>query len=573
MKSKMKSNPQATFNKSQEKTDIGKNIHFKADWKAELDAITPRYLMPWPFIILTFLFIFTRVLLFDAKLFLMGDDADYIIDAYKFAHEGIYPTGRSSLYAIVLALPVAIFGTQVAILKCFSFLCALVGFLILAYSLKNKVSGWVLYPVLALSVINCSIQYYSSSNLSEAFFMMIQYAYIAVIFTLINKLKTNTSGNINRYWLIVGFMSLLISISKNIAIVAPVGLCVYFLLKKEWRNSLWAMLSFLIFKIPYELFLRLVFTRNTLISQWDQVMAKDLYHHEYGAETFSGFMDRFFVNSKLYLSQVTLQEFGFNISNSSLTAITICFVILLVYGLIHSYKRNSYVFFVGIYTAVMCGGTFLALQPAVYQGRIIIILVPLLFLLSLYSILAILEKLNKQMPHFNIISVSIILLFLLIINVKKTAIKMSETFPVFTENISTQPFYGYTDDWINYLEMGKWIKQNIPDSITVAARKPNSLTVYSSGRPFVGIYSFPTNLNANQLLEKLKKENIKYLVVASLRGNPEFAAPNNIITTIHSYVMKIESTYPGTFKLVHKAGNLEPCVLAEIRYPKVLKPM
>jgi hypothetical protein len=569
----MNSGSQPTFNKSQKKTDTGKNTHFNADWKAELDAVTPRYLVPLPFIILTVLFILTGVLLFDAKLFLMSDDADYIIEAYKFVHEGVYPTGRSSLYTVVLALPVAIFGTQIVILKCFSFLCALVGFLILAYSLKNKVSGWALYPVLVLSVINCSIQYYSSSNLSEAFFMMIQYAYIAIVFALINKLKTNTSGNINRYWLVVGLMSLLISISKNIAIVAPVGLCVYFLLKKEWKNSFWAMLSFLIFKIPYEIFLRLAFTRNTLISQWDQVMAKNLYHHEHGMETFSGFIDRFLANSKIYLSQITLNEFGFNISNSSLTAITICFVLLLLYGLIHAYKKNNYIFFIGIYTAAICAGTFFALQPAIYQGRIIIIVVPLLFLLSLYSILALLEKLNKNMPHFSIISVSIILFFLLITNIKRTSDKISETFPVFAENIRTQPFYGYTNDWISYLEMGSWIKQNIPDSIPIAARKPNSLTVYSGGRPFVGIYSFPTNLNANQLLEKLKKENIKYLVVASIRANAEFSAPNNIITTIHNYIAKIESAYPGTFRLVHKTGKEEPCLLAEIKYPKVLKPM
>jgi hypothetical protein len=302
-------------------------------------------------------------------------------------------------------------------------------------------------------------------------------------------------------------------------------------------------------------------------------MAKDLYHHEYGVETFSGFIARFFTNSKIYLSQVTLQEFGLNISGSLITAVTICFVLLLLYGLIHAYKKNSYIFFIGIYTAAICAGTFLALQPAIYQGRIIIIVVPLLFLLSLYSILAILEKLDRRMPHFSTISVSVILFFLLIVNIKRTFIKISETFPVFAENISSQPLYGYTDDWISYLEMGRWIKQNIPDSIVVAARKPNSLMVYSGGRPFAGIYSFPTNMNANQLLEKLKKENIKYLVVASLRANAEFPAPNNIITTIHNYIAKIEATYPGTFKLVHKTGTLEPCMLAEIRYPKVLKLM
>ena len=71
---------------------------------------------PWlnPFFLaLLGAFVLFGILLFDAKLFLMGDDADYILDAYNFIHKGTYPVGRSSLYAMVLAIPVAIVGTNV----------------------------------------------------------------------------------------------------------------------------------------------------------------------------------------------------------------------------------------------------------------------------------------------------------------------------------------------------------------------------------------------------------------------------------------------------------------------------
>jgi len=119
--------------------------------------------------------------------------------------------------------------------------------------------------------------------------------------------------------------------------------------------------------------------------------------------------------------------------------------------------------------------------------------------------------------------------------------------------------------------MGKWVKDNLPGNAIVAARKPNSLTVYSNGRPYVGIYSFPTDLNATQLLEKLQKDSIQYLIVASLRANPQRYIPGHYITTIRAYVSKIEQTYRGTFRIVHRTGEEEACYLVKINYPPVLK--
>ena len=100
------------------------------------------------FLLLLVAFLLFGVLLFDAKLFLMGDDADYIMDAYHFVNNGIFPAGRSSLYALVLSLPVALFGTDVILLKCFSFLCALISFTVLYATFHGRVSRRVLFPVL-----------------------------------------------------------------------------------------------------------------------------------------------------------------------------------------------------------------------------------------------------------------------------------------------------------------------------------------------------------------------------------------------------------------------------------------
>jgi hypothetical protein len=518
--------------------------------------------------LLASLFIFFGLVMFDTKIFLMGDDADYILDAYRFIHNGIYPVGRSSLYTMVLGIPVALFGTNVVLLKWVSFAFALTGFCLLYQAFHKRLSGWILYPVMIFSAISGTMQYYSSSNLSEAFFMMIQYGYIGTVFLLIDKLELKNEKQ-RKYWLLTGFMSLCISLSKNIAVVAPMGLIVYFLVYKQWRNALLALGSFLLFKLPYELMLRLVIKQNTLVDQWGQVLAKDIYHPENGKESVTGYINRFLTNIQIYFSSVTLGEFGITIKKKDMLVLAaFLFIGILLFALLHSRKRNKYVFFTAIYTAVMCSGIFVALQPKIYQGRIIIILVPLLLLLTLYTIYVLLKYFNKRLPSISPVGMSALLFFMLVMNLKSTSGKIKETLPTLLENIGSDPLSGYTPDWINYLKMGAWVKKNIPDGPVIAARKANSLSIYSNGRPYFGISSCPSDLDATQLLEKLKKDKIEYMVVANLRANSEVYIPNNIITTMHRYIITIERKYPHTFKIVHRIGTQEPCLLVQIRYPK-----
>jgi len=522
------------------------------------------------FLLTFFCFIVVGMLLFDVKIFLMGDDADYIFDAFDFVHKGLYPSGRSSLYSMMLGIPILFFGTNVVVLKCFSFLCALLGFLFLYRAFYRKIPNWMLYSVLFFSAINSSLQVFSSSNLSEAFFMMVQYGFIVAVFLLLGKLEKPTE-RLWKYWILVGFMGLVISLSKNIAIIAPISLVVYFLMRKEWRNSLNSLGVFLVFKIPYEILLRLIFNQNTVVSQWSQVMAKDLYHHEKGGETFSGFIDRFFANTQIYFSNVVLTELGFQIGKGISILASAILVALLLFACYCSFKNNKFVFFTCIYVAIMCAGTFFALQPAVAEARIILIFVPLLLVLLLFALHNLFAYFSKFSSFISISVLGIFLVFLFFKNLQKTFAKVQENQTMLIENLSGDIYYGYTTDWVNYLQMGKWVKENIPDNVTVAARKPNSLTIYSDGRPYVGIYSFPTNLNADQLLMKLKQDDIQYLVVASLRANPAQYIPGRYITTIRAYITKIEESYKSAFTIVHQIGKEETCYLVKINYPVHIK--
>src|SRR5688572_20696460 len=66
--------------------------------------------------------------LFDVKLFMMGDDADYLLDGYNVINYNIYPAARSSLYGISIGLVMLCMGSNIIILKLFSLACAITGF-------------------------------------------------------------------------------------------------------------------------------------------------------------------------------------------------------------------------------------------------------------------------------------------------------------------------------------------------------------------------------------------------------------------------------------------------------------
>jgi hypothetical protein len=506
------------------------------------------------------LFFLAGALLFKARLDLMGDDADYILDAWYFVHTNTYPAFRASLYGLTLGLPVALFGTNVILLKCFSFACAIAAWVLLYRAFRDRVPAIVLYPVLIFSAISHQIQYYSSSNLSEAFFMMIQYGYLALIFALISRL--GEPGRHTRHWGLTGLGGLLLSLSKNVAVAAPISLSVYFLLKKQWKRAGLSLGVVLLFKFAYDFLIRLIYGAATVVGQMGQVMAKDMYHPEYGTEDFAGFLNRFWQNMQIYFSGTTMRALGINIGEGRIdeggTIITALIIgALMLYALRVAFvRKNDYMLLAGLYTGVMTVVTFFALQPAVAQDRIYL-------MLMLYALYDLATRFAGSAAKWLMGVPMAIIGILVLINTGK---EIEKSFPELTENLAGDTFYGYTPDWMDYLEMGQWVAENIPADSVVAARKPNSLTVYTNGRPFYGIYKFPTDKSADELLEILKQDRVSYMILASIRINPEQYIPNYYISTLHNWVSKIAQKYPEKIKMIHQTKGPEPSYLVKIEY-------
>ncbi len=94
-------------------------------------------------------FLFT-LLLFNLKVSVGGDDANYIIRAYDFIHDFKYPAFQGPLYPMILSVFVGIFGINLPILKFFSTLLLTGHFVAFYYAFKNKIPASILFSTLIL---------------------------------------------------------------------------------------------------------------------------------------------------------------------------------------------------------------------------------------------------------------------------------------------------------------------------------------------------------------------------------------------------------------------------------------
>lgn len=71
----------------------------------------------------------------------------------------------------------------------------------------------------------------------------------------------------------------------------------------------------------------------------------------------------------------------------------------------------------------------------------------------------------------------------------------------------------------------------------------------------------------DELLDNLKKSEIRYVLLGSIRMNPNENS-GNIINTLHRYLYYIQLKYPTVFKEVYKIGTDEVASLIEVNYKK-----
>lgn len=616
------------------------------------------------------------LLLFDLKVSDGGDDSSYIVRAYEFIKNGVFPTFQGPLYPMMLSIIVLFFGIKVGLLKFFSLIAISAQYYFLHKTFKNRIPEAILYPVLLIISVSSSLLYFSSQTYSEGFFMFLQalFLFLFVKYFIDEKeesvlLKTQIKDYL---FVALSVFSLIWTRNVGLAVVIVIGL--YFISYFEWKKLLLSAASIIAVFLPFELLKKLIFNvEGTQVNaQAEGLLLKNFYNPAQGTEDFAGLIVRFIDNSHLYLSKHIFVFMGFKTGEFPPITPILTWIVyaICIIALVFAFKRNKTLFFTILYTGVVCFVTFIAVQAHWDQPRLIIPLYPLL-LIALFSGLYFVLK-HKNLRKFQF-------LFLLSVFIvfgsgfKQMLSKVKEHAPSLQANLSGNMFYGMTPDWVNYIKMSEWIAKNIPEEEMVAARKPEISFVYS-GRGFYGIYNvatmnpdtFLTSLTANpemkvvgvnlmqiaespqlqtfqsvsapylhaslnasllsedyrvldsrvlgvylvpdllldsmmmlgnnlgvefvddiptlvqqflrenwqfaihnpdEMLNELKRENVRYFMLASLRKNPTV---NNgeIITTLHRYIYFIQLKYPNIYEQVHSIGVTEPTTLIKLNLQK-----
>lgn len=507
------------------------------------------------------------LLLFDSKVSEGGDDSSYIQRAWSLLHEGTYPYFQGPGYPVFLSLFVKIFGLDVIALKFFSVLCQ-IGFVWFTYkTFVKRIPYTVLFALISFISFNAFIQYYTSQTFTETFFLFIQSMCLYITFQIIDAIDEGAGWleDLKKNyvkWLLFGLLFVLLTISKSIAFVTVIAVLLYFLLKKNYKQAVYAIIAFVLIRLLYQLIVTAVFGPNQS-DQLEMMLRKDLYKPEGGHEDIAGLMARFFHNFNTYMSMhmyriLNIRNVASDAANISPGLAFISAVILAICTLV-SYRKNKYVFFASIYMIILCGGIFVGVQANNMQDRLIIIAMPLIFLVLFFGVyeLAKRSRLAQTM-------VALFAGFMLLVTLGKTAAIADKNITALKKNLGGDIYYGYTPDWVNFLKMSKYCADSLPDSAQVLSRKPNMSFIYGNGKKFVGQY-WVTTENADSIGMAWKAEKISYVMLPNLRMNP---AKNNgrIINTIHRMLGPYANKYPDRVRLVKTIGTTESCELYKISY-------
>ncbi len=432
--------------------------------------------------------------------------------------------------------------------------------------------------MVGFAVVSDYMQYYASQTWSEAFYMFIQAVVLWIIMKIVSveKQEATVMGDLKKRWYLwlgVGLAFTFLAMTKTVAIFGIMAPLIYFAIQKKYRFSFYILVSFLIFKFGIGAIEKAAYGPNTT-NQWEQMMQKDAYKKEQGTLDAIGFLGRFGENLKTYSSmhffrflhiipqnQYKLSEDGSTIDQENQLAwvATIFITGLLLFSSYMIFKNNREAFFLVLFTLVMCAGIFFGIHANNRQDRLIIILFPFILMIIGYGLY--LTVRNFRIMHGIVVGLFSIVLLSSFYN---TLAKAPESLISLQKNLGGEPYYGYTTDWQNYIEMGNWCVKNLPEGSLVACRKSTISFITSGKQIWYGVHEI-TSEDADFWLKKFKEGGVTHLLVADLRAIPHKKS-NRIISTMHKIRAYIFMKYPNKLKPIMEVGVEEKAYLYEIMY-------
>ncbi len=464
------------------------------------------------------------ILLFNPKVSTGGDDSEYIIRALNFMRGEHFPTFQGSFYPIFLSFWIAILNMNlvqlIVFLKVISLLL-IIGHLVFMYlSFKEHISPSTLGFVMVFISLNAYILYFGSQTYSEALFLFLQALAFYLLTQSLNLFQPDAESNLHiGKWFAFSFIMFLMIQTRNVGYAFLFSVLSYLLLHKKYRLILYALGSYISYALLFTLY-KLVFWNikpSDTGGRLELILLKNTYNPGEGTEDFAGMIVRFIDNAKIFLSKQMGVILGFSAETEAKNSgfFTVVMIILLVGFLIYAWQKSKSLKFVGLYLLFSLGITFITLQKQWGQLRLILVYVPLI-LLFIGGGMSLLAVKRYKILHY------ILLLFFVISIFKSLGVtleKTSENSKILSKNLQGDRYYGFTPDWINYLQMCSWAGENLPEDALIACRKPSIASVYANGRKFHRINKVPS-VPSKSTLENLKQEGRNYYIfkVGDLSG-------------------------------------------------------
>lgn len=499
------------------------------------------------------------VLLFDVKMSEGNDDSMYIEVAHTFAKDfSKNESVNAPFYSILLSFFIRLFGVNVIILKSTSIIFQLLQLVFLYLALNNRVKKAILFPILFFTAINSQLLYFASETYTETFYLFLTSLMVFVFF----KATSDTLKIKWGYWALLGLTLLLMSLTKNVAIVLIGVIVIYHLLNREFKFASLSIVFFVVFRGAYEIFNKIYWSVNQFAAQGDRIWWKDPYDQSKGNEDFAGLVTRFFSNLDLYISKRLFQIMGFKDADSTIVNSAVVFFIflLLLNSLFWMWKnKDKTQWFIFLTNISLMFVSFIVLATRWDQLRIVLVFVPFLLLNLFYGFYHLFKNYSLGNLSYLLIVITVILSSFL-----STTKKAVANFPVLKKNFGGDIYYGYTTDWQNFLKMSEYCSDSLPSNSYVGSRKAPMSFIYGKGKKFYPIYTVTTT-DADSVLALFKKEKVTHVIIASLRRNPK-KIDGYLINTVHRMVGPLAQKYPEKIRLVKQIGESEPAYLYEIHY-------
>ena len=511
---------------------------------------------------------------FNARISEAHDDALYLEGGWRYVNEfpDYFYTQNAPLYPMFLAVLIKLIGFKLMIFKLTSVIFNLLGFVLFYKALKGRVPAIVFIPVAVFQATNHLILYYASMTFTEAFYFCLQglfFFYAVRIIDEVNANGVNFKAQL-KPWLLLGLSMFLISTAKSSAIVVLPAIILFFALEKNWKAIGAAFGGYLVFKVPYEILVKLTWkAQNQFAGQSKILLQKDPYDKALGDEDLSGFITRFIDNCNLSLSKRFYQLLGWRDEGSLETygLITLATIAIALIGFWKLYKnKNKAMILFTLFTGAQIILSFIILQTRWDQPRITLVCMPILLILILYALYSFTNNPGIGPTIYIVIAV------LMIGSVGLSSLKRGfKNLPVVQKNLKGDKYYGYTPDWQNFLKCSEWCGDSLPKNTLVASRKAPMSFVYGKGKKFFPVYSVvkkdsTTNQsNPDSALAYFKKNNVTHVMLGTLRMNPNDPSVG-FINTVHNIMAPIAQKYPEKLKLVHTEGQFEEAYVYKIIY-------